>query len=68
MTITPASFKSSRFLPMGTPKTLVYAAPVDNQEALYHCIVVANFFASGPTPRCFFFFFVDACQTIRLRL
>jgi hypothetical protein len=33
--------KSSGFLPMGTLKTLVYAAPVDNEEALRHRIVDA---------------------------
>jgi hypothetical protein len=34
-------FESSRFLPVGIPKTRVYAAPVDNEEALHHRIVVA---------------------------
>jgi hypothetical protein len=29
------------FLPVGTPKTPVYAAPVDNEEALHHRIVDA---------------------------
>jgi hypothetical protein len=36
-----ARFESSGFLPVGTPKTLVYAAPVDNEEALHHRIVDA---------------------------
>jgi hypothetical protein len=36
-----ARFESSGFLPVGTPKTLVYAAPVDNEGALHHHIVDA---------------------------
>jgi hypothetical protein len=35
MASTPARFESSGFLPLETPKTLVYAAPVDNEEALH---------------------------------
>jgi hypothetical protein len=41
MASTLARFESSGFLPVGTPKTFVYAAPFDNEEALYHGIVVA---------------------------
>jgi hypothetical protein len=41
MASTLARFESSGFLPVGTLKTLVYAAPVDNEEALHHCIVDA---------------------------
>jgi hypothetical protein len=36
-----ARFESSGFLPVRTPKTPVYAAPVDNEEALRHRIVDA---------------------------
>jgi hypothetical protein len=36
---TLARFESSGFLLMGTLKTLMYAAPVDNEEALRHRIV-----------------------------
>jgi hypothetical protein len=36
-----ARFESSGFLPVWTPKTLTYAAPVDNKEALHHRIVDA---------------------------
>jgi hypothetical protein len=32
---TLAGFESSGFLPVGTPKALVYAAPVDNEVSLY---------------------------------
>jgi hypothetical protein len=38
MASTLARFYSPKFLPLGTPKTLVSAAPVDNEEALHHCI------------------------------
>jgi hypothetical protein len=41
MASTLTRFESSGFLPVGTPKTLVYAAPVDNEEALHHRIVDA---------------------------
>jgi hypothetical protein len=41
MASTLARFESSGFLPVGTPKALVYAAPVDNEEALHHRIVDA---------------------------
>jgi hypothetical protein len=41
MASTIAGFESSGFLPVGTPKTLVYAAPVDNEEALHHRTVDA---------------------------
>jgi hypothetical protein len=41
MTSTPTRFKPSEFLPAGTPKNLVYAAPVDNEETLHHCITDA---------------------------
>jgi hypothetical protein len=37
-----ARFESSGFLPMGHLKTLVYAAPVDNEETLHHRIVSAG--------------------------
>jgi hypothetical protein len=35
------SFESSAFLPVGTPKTLVYAAAYDNEEAFHRRIVDA---------------------------
>jgi hypothetical protein len=38
MVSTLAIFDFSGFLPVGTPKTLVNAAPVDNEEALHHRI------------------------------
>jgi hypothetical protein len=41
MASTLARVESSGFLPVGIPKTLVYAAPVDNEEALHHRIVGA---------------------------
>jgi hypothetical protein len=41
MPSTVARFESSGFLPVGTPKTLVYAAPGDNEEAIHHRIVDA---------------------------
>jgi hypothetical protein len=41
MASTLATFESSGFLPVGAPKALVYAAPVDNEEALHHRIVDA---------------------------
>jgi hypothetical protein len=31
-----ARFESSGFVPVGYLQTLVYAAPVDNEEALHH--------------------------------
>jgi hypothetical protein len=34
MVSTLARFESSGFLPVGTTKTPLYAAPVDNEEAL----------------------------------
>jgi hypothetical protein len=40
MASTLARFVSSGFLPVRTPKTIVYAAPVDNEEALNHRTVV----------------------------
>jgi hypothetical protein len=45
---TLARLESSGFLPVGTPKTLVYAAPVDNEEALHHrsvdaCQTIRNY-------------------------
>jgi hypothetical protein len=36
-----ATFESSGFLPVGTPKTPVNAAPVYSEEALHDRIVVA---------------------------
>jgi hypothetical protein len=39
MASTLARFESSGFLPAGTPKTFVYAVPVDNGDALHHLIV-----------------------------
>jgi hypothetical protein len=42
MTSKLARYESSGFLPVGTPKTLVYAVPVDNEEALHHRIVDAS--------------------------
>jgi hypothetical protein len=41
MASTLARFEFSDFLPLRTPKTLVCAAPVDNEEALHHRIVDA---------------------------
>jgi hypothetical protein len=41
MASTLARLELSRFLPAGTPKTPVYAAPADNEEALHHRIVNA---------------------------
>jgi hypothetical protein len=41
MASTLARFESSGFLRVGTPKSLVYAAPVDNEEALQRRIVDA---------------------------
>jgi hypothetical protein len=41
MTSTIARFESSGFLPEDTPKTFMYAALVDNKEALHHRIVDA---------------------------
>jgi hypothetical protein len=41
MASTLARFQSSGFLPVGTPKTLVYAPPLDNEDALYYCSVDA---------------------------
>jgi hypothetical protein len=36
MASTVTRFQSSGFVPVGKPKILVYAAPVDNEEALHH--------------------------------
>jgi hypothetical protein len=36
-----ARFESSEFLPVRTPKTPVYAAPVDNEETLHHRVMDA---------------------------
>jgi hypothetical protein len=36
-----ARFELSAFLPVGTPKNLVYAPPDINEEALHHLIEVA---------------------------
>jgi hypothetical protein len=41
MASTLASFESSASLPVGHLKAVVYAAPVDNKEALHHPIVDA---------------------------
>jgi hypothetical protein len=41
MASTLTGFESSEFLPVGTPKPLVYAAPVDNKEAFHHRTVDA---------------------------
>jgi hypothetical protein len=41
MAYTLARFESSGFLPVGHLKTLVYAAPVDSEEALHHRVVDA---------------------------
>jgi hypothetical protein len=38
MDSTLARFESDGLLPVGTPKTLVYAAPVDNEEALHRIV------------------------------
>jgi hypothetical protein len=45
---TLARFEYSGFLPVGIPKTLVYAAPVDNEKALHHrnmadCQTISNY-------------------------
>jgi hypothetical protein len=37
-----ARYESSGFLPVETSKTLVCAAPVDNEEAFHHGIVDAS--------------------------
>jgi hypothetical protein len=42
MAYTLARFESYGILPVRTPKTLVYAAPVDNEEALHYRIVDAS--------------------------
>jgi hypothetical protein len=39
MVSTLSRFEPFGFLPVGTPKTLAYAVPVDNEEVLQHCIV-----------------------------
>jgi hypothetical protein len=36
-----ARFESSGFLPVGTPKTLVYVAPVHNEKALHQRVANA---------------------------
>jgi hypothetical protein len=41
MASTLARFESSEFLPVGIAKPLVYAAPVDKEEALHHRTVDA---------------------------
>jgi hypothetical protein len=41
MASTLARFESYGFLAVGTPKALVHAAPVDNEEAPHHRIVDA---------------------------
>jgi hypothetical protein len=41
MAFTLARCESSGFLPVGSPKTLVYAAPVDSEEAFHHSTVDA---------------------------
>jgi hypothetical protein len=41
MASTLAGFESSGFLPVGTYKTLVHAATVDNEEALHNRTVEA---------------------------
>jgi hypothetical protein len=48
MASTLARFESSGFLPVGTPNSFVYAAPVDNGEALHHrtvdgCQIIRNY-------------------------
>jgi hypothetical protein len=47
MASTLARIESSGFLPVGTLKTLVYAAPVDNEKTLHHrnvdaCHIIRN--------------------------
>jgi hypothetical protein len=39
MASTLARFESFGYLPVGTPKSLVYVAPVDNEKAFHHRIV-----------------------------
>jgi hypothetical protein len=41
MASTLSRFESSGFLPAGTPKTLAYAVPANNKQALHHCTVDA---------------------------
>jgi hypothetical protein len=41
MASTLPRFESYGFVPVGTPKTLVYAAPVDKEKALHHRTVDA---------------------------
>jgi hypothetical protein len=41
MASTLDTFESSRFLPVGTPKFLVCAAPIYKEESLHHRIVDA---------------------------
>jgi hypothetical protein len=41
MVSTLARLESSGFRPVGTPKSFVYGAPVDNEEALHHRTVDA---------------------------
>jgi hypothetical protein len=36
MVLAVARFKSSKFLPVETPKSIAYAAFVENEEALHH--------------------------------
>jgi hypothetical protein len=48
MASTLARFESSGFIPVATPKTAVYAAPVDNEEAPHHrtldaCQTIPNY-------------------------
>jgi hypothetical protein len=48
MASTLTRLESSEFLPVGTPKPSVYAAPVDKEEALHHrtvdtCQTIRNY-------------------------
>jgi hypothetical protein len=36
-------FESFGFLTVGTPKNLVYASPVDNEERLSHCGCLSDY-------------------------
>jgi hypothetical protein len=49
MASTLARFESSGLLPLGTPKNLVYAAPVDNEEAFHRIVDACQTIRSDPS-------------------
>jgi hypothetical protein len=49
MASTLARFESYGLLPVGTPKTLVHAAPVDNEEALHRIVGACQTIRSYPS-------------------